>query len=798
MKSVDNRHLVGEKRDDRVARMVEACLRISQSLDHKDTLQEVIDSARSLTGARYGALVAFDERGAIKEFFTSGMTEDERRRLGDVPEGLGLLGYLNEVREPVRLRDIAGHARSVGFPEGHPSMSTFLGVPIRHMGDAVGNIYLTEKAGGREFTQEDEDTLVLFASHAAVVINNARRFERERRAKADLEALINISPVGVMVFDAKNGDLLSRNEETRRIVGPLNAPGRSMSQLLEVMTLRTPDGRDIPPEELPTAKALGSGETVLAEEVVVHLPGGREVHTLVNARPIYGEGGEPVSVVTTMQDITPLEEMKRQRAAFLGRVSRELRTPLSSIKGSAATILGSPHPPGAVEVRQFLGIIDEQADRMRHLINDLVDMTQIEAGTLPVAPEPMDVEDLVKEAKDALFEEGVEGRLEVELAPDLPRVMADRQRMFRVIGSLLKWASRRDGAIRMSVSAQDPYVAVSVESAGGGPPPGRALHQSNGLSPDAGEEMWETSRGAGLDLAVCRGIVEAHGGRMSADGGALGHAARFRFTLPVDGETAHGDENGYDIHGGTSPSGRRDRARILVVGGDPEGRRYTRSILLEACFTPVMTSNPDEIERLIEVERPHLAIVESMLSPGEDFVLMERIRRISDAPVVFVCGRGSGSVIEQAFEFGAADYVAKPFTPTELVARINAALRRRPSSTLVDPPKTFIMDDITIDYGRRRVTVAGLPVQLTATEYRLLYELSNAAGQVLTYEQLLRRAWGPLYTTDTRIVHTYVKQLRSKLGDDARRSRYIFTHPRIGYHMARPSAEKDTTIGGKT
>ena len=100
-----------------------------------------------------------------------------------------------------------------------------------------------------------------------------------------------------------------------------------------------------------------------------------------------------------------------------------------------------------------------------------------------------------------------------------------------------------------------------------------------------------------------------------------------------------------------------------------------------------------------------------------------------------------------------------------------------------------MLDDMTIDYGRRLVTVAGHPVQLTATEYRMLSELSTAAGQVLTYEQLLRRAWGPLYSGDTRIVHTYVKQLRKKLGDDARQPRYIFTEPRVGYHMAKPAAD---------
>ena len=108
-------------------------------------------------------------------------------------------------------------------------MKTFLGAPIRHLGEPVGNVYLTEKEGGRELTPEDEVILVLFAAQAAMAIANALSFGAEQGARADLEALINISPVGVLVFDAKTGDLVSNNEETRRIVGWLKAPGRALS-----------------------------------------------------------------------------------------------------------------------------------------------------------------------------------------------------------------------------------------------------------------------------------------------------------------------------------------------------------------------------------------------------------------------------------------------------------------------------------------------------------------------------------------------------------------------------------------
>ena len=194
-------------------------------------MQGVVDGARSLTGAQYGALVTFDDSGVIENLITSGITPEERRRLGDLPKGLGLFQYLNEIREPLRLKDLSSHTRSVGFPGNHPPMKTFLGAPVRHLDERLGNIYLAEKGDGREFTLEDEETLVLFASQAAMAIANARRYRDEQRARGDLEALVDISPVGVLVFDAKTRDLVSHNQETRRIVRGLHAPGHSLARI---------------------------------------------------------------------------------------------------------------------------------------------------------------------------------------------------------------------------------------------------------------------------------------------------------------------------------------------------------------------------------------------------------------------------------------------------------------------------------------------------------------------------------------------------------------------------------------
>ena len=774
---------------DRLSRLSEASLRITETLDLDTILQGVIDGARSLTGARYGALLILDDAGRMQDLVTSGMTPEERRRLGALPKGLGLLGYLSEIEGPLRLAEIASHPSSVGFPEGHPPMKTFLGAPVRHRGERLGNIYLTEKEGGQEFTPEDEEILVMFASQAALTVSNARRYRDEQQVRADLEALVNTSPVGILIFDAKTGDLVSLNQETRRIVRGLHAPGHTLSELLSVMTFRRLDGRDISPEELPTARAIRTGETVRAEEIVIHLPDGQAITTVINATPVRSAEGEIVSVIATMQDMTPLEELERLRAEFLGMVSHELRMPLTAIKGSAASALSSTSPLNPAETYQFFRIIDEQADHMRSLINDLLDVTRIEAGALSITPETSSVASLVDQARAAFLGGGAANSVEVDLPPDLPPVAADRQRVVQVLTNLLSNASKYSPAsstITVTASRQDSHVAVSVADGGRGvsaeelPQLFRKFLRINGA--DGKTEVG----GEGLGLAICKGIVEAHGGRIWAESDGLGLGTRFTFTIPVAGEDGTAAADGPDELAALPREAARQRTRILAVDDDPQMLWYVRHTLSEAGYTTIVTGDPEEVDRLVEVEKPHLILLDVALPGTSGFELMKRIPGITDAPVMFLSGRASDQDIAQGLEMGAADYIVKPFSPTELVARIKAALRKRAAPDGTEPRETYVLGDLTINYAERLVTVAGRSVHLSATEYKLLFELSVNAGRVLTHDHLLRRVWDQDYPEGSQLLRTYVTYLRGKLGDDAKSPTYIFTEPRVGYRMAKP------------
>ena len=778
----------------RLSKLSEASLRVSETLDVNKVLEQVIDNARELTDARYGALLTYDQSGAIQDFITSGLSAQEIERLNVLPKGLGLLGYMNEVREPLRLAEISSHPSSVGFPSNHPPMKTFLGMPIRYQDEHVGNIYLTEKSGGGEFTTEDQEVLIMFASQAGAAIANARRYREQQQARADLEALINISPVGVLVFDGKTGDLVSANDETRRLVGKVNVPGRTLKDLLSVLALRRADGSDIPMEELPTVKAVIRGETVLADEVVIHPPAGRPaITTLVNARPIHQDNGEVASVVATIQDITQLEEMKKQRAEFLGDVSHQLRTPLSAIKGSASTLLNSTYPLDPTETRQFLRVIDEQSDHMRRLINDLVDVTQIEAGILTVNPEPTEVADILDEAREAYLLEGRAGNsAEVDLSPSLPRVIADRRRVLQVLANLLSCVSRycyKSSTVRISATPQDLHVAITVDIVKAGEAGLLPPTDSGRLGGTVPEVTGRKNGTDDLAIAICEGIVEAHGGRLSVDGEDEGRGRGFTFTIPAADEAEHLDRSP-PAWTASSQKSDREQLRILAISDSGETARYVRNTLTQAGFTAVMTNDSDDVERTIEAQKPAVILLEPTQSWADGLEMLVRVGRISDAPVIVMAGHGWDQHIGRAFELGAFDYVAKPFTSTEMLARIGVALRGRLAAGRDGPSGHYQSGELSIDYVEREVMVSGRPIHLTSTEYKLLTELSASAGRVLTHEQILRRVWGPLYTSDPRIVRTYIKELRHKLGDNASRPTYIFNEPGVGYRMPRPSNDR--------
>jgi signal transduction histidine kinase len=179
---------------------------VLERLDVEVVLGRVLQSAHELTGARYAALGVLDEsRTELARFLALGIEEPERRAIGALPRGRGVLGELIREPRPLRLIDVGSHPYSYGFPLGHPPMSTFLGVPILIDGRPFGNLYLTEKEGGSEFTAEDEQSVVLLAEFAAIAIDHARRYAASEEQRIELEHSVSALDATIQIARALGG-----------------------------------------------------------------------------------------------------------------------------------------------------------------------------------------------------------------------------------------------------------------------------------------------------------------------------------------------------------------------------------------------------------------------------------------------------------------------------------------------------------------------------------------------------------------------------------------------------------------
>ncbi len=760
---------------ERLSRLSAAVLCVNSSLDLDTVLHEILASTRDLAGARYGVITTIDEAGQPQDFVTSGFTPDEERLLMAWSPALRFFEHVRDLPGPLRLTDLPAYIRSIGYTPDPMMAKTFQATPMRHRGGHVGTFFLAGKQGGHGFTDEDEEILVLFASQAAAAIANARTYRDEQRARSNLEALIDISPVGVVVFDAKTGQPVSFNREARRIVEGLRTPGHGVEQLAEVMTCRFSDGHEVNLSEFPMKRVIDEAVTMRAEEVVLSVPDGRRITMLINSAPIHSAGGAVESMVVTMQDLAPFQELNRLRAEFLGMVSHELRAPLVAIKGSAATVLGTSRVLDRTEMQQFFRIIEVQADHMDNLISDLLDAGRIDSGMLSVDSKPVQVSELVEQARTTFLSGGGRQTIRIDLPLDLPRVMADEQRIVQVLNNLFSNASvyaPESSVIHVGAVRDGVYVAISVTDEGQGVAPEQLPYLFQKYTGGGGRP-----RGVGLGLAICKGLVEAHGGRIRAENAGPGQGTRFTFTIPLV------EEAGTDSMKVPPHRQRTDERKplVLAVDDDPQFLGHVRATLNDAGFHLLTTGNPNEVSDLIDEHDPHLVLLDLLLPEMDGIELMQQVPALADRPVIFLSAYGRDETVVRALEMGAVDYIVKPFSPMELVARIQTALRK---SYVF--PETFQSGALMINYEERRVTVRDVPVELTAIEYNLLRFLSANAGRVVTYETLLRRVWRVEGDVDRRRVRAFVKKLRDKLGDDADNPTYIFTEPRVGYRMHRP------------
>ena len=239
-----------------------------------------------------------------------------------------------------------------------------------------------------------------------------------------------------------------------------------------------------------------------------------------------------------------------------------------------------------------------------------------------------------------------------------------------------------------------------------------------------------------------------------------------------------------------------EKKLILIVDDEPRMIKFIRLNLELEGYRVSEASNGLEALDKVRKELPDLVLLDVMMPEMDGFEALERIREISNVPVIMLTVKAEEEDKVRGLELGADDYVTKPFSPRELSSRIKAVLRRTEMPSPVEKTILRIDDDdsgLSIDFNRREVIVRGERIKLRPTEYRLLYHLVNNAGWVMTHEMLLSKVWGYAYRDDTHLLRVYITYLRQKIEPDPSNPRYIFTERGIGYRFV---DFKQNTQGG--
>jgi len=367
--------LLDTPRDEtRLIRLIEVGRSLLSELDLDVVLDRVLETARDLTGARYAALGILDEhRRELAQFLTRGVDEATHRAIGDLPRGRGILGLLIDDPRPLRIADVGEHPRSYGFPPGHPPMRTFLGVPVVIRGEAWGNLYLTEKAGG-EFTAEDQDAVVVLADWAAIAIENARLYRSVDARRAELERAVRGFEATATIARAVGGET-----DLDRVLELIVKRGRALVEARDVIILLT-EGDHL-------AVAAGAGSVAVPQGVRVPLRGSPIAALLERPRaqrlaaPERDLGVSPASlgvrdagaavVVPLVYRGTALGAMLAfDRLTGEGRFTREDEQLLEAFAASAATAVATAKTVEADRLRRSIEAAEAERRRWARELHD--------------------------------------------------------------------------------------------------------------------------------------------------------------------------------------------------------------------------------------------------------------------------------------------------------------------------------------------------------------------------------------------------------------------------------------------
>lgn len=446
-----------------------------------------------------------------------------------------------------------------------------------------------------------------------------------------------------------------------------------------------------------------------------------------------------------------LEKNQQMRRDFMADISHELRTPLAVLRGELEAIQDG--------VRKFtpetVASLQAEVGTLTKLVDDLHQLSMSDEGALAYQKAPVDLIPLLEVAGGAFRERFASRGLKLQFSlPDSITVFGDRDRLMQLFNNLLENSLRytdSGGSLKISAEQHDKTVRLTFADSA----PGVSDEQLQKLF----ERFYRTegsrnraSGGSGLGLAICLNIVEAHneahyccpfafwrGKHYSRVTAGTGFTERSMTELPIDENTP----------------------RILIVEDEPKLGQLLIDYLRAASYAPTLISHGDQVLPYVRQTPPDLILLDLMLPGTDGLTLCREIRRFSDIPIVMVTAKIEEIDRLLGLEIGADDYICKPYSPREVVARVKTILRR------CKPQRELQQQDaespLIIDEGRFQASWRGKMLDLTPAEFRLLKTLSHEPGKVFSREHLLNHLYDDYRVVTDRTIDSHIKNLRRKL-----------------------------------
>ncbi|HEX9037222.1 MAG TPA: winged helix-turn-helix domain-containing protein [Ktedonobacterales bacterium] len=499
---------------------------------------------------------------------------------------------------------------------------------------------------------------------------------------------------------------------------------------------------------------------------------------------------------------TSLSSASSQRdaaQAWAKRARKEIEERLDAIRRAAGALALSTNDTQRVNVRH----VQTAESEARAALDALDALLAFQSAPLTLAP--LEVSDLLMAALARWKTRAPNHTFELALPGQEPTIVGDANRIERALDAViaLMVAGASGGDVRVALryvaapGNDEPKNDEAVISVRAADPAGRQYRfeaEEPGLNRSSAHEE-------AIALTLARAVAEAHGGQVWSAHGPERDALTLGITLPAmpiapasaqlrAGERESEQDEALGAAAGPSLPIARQLQVALVAHSDSRMARYLRVNLERAGFRALTAGESASALRVIDAEEPDIVLLDAALDAALDGAGSDPLRRAlarTTAPIILLIRDANPAHAANALDLGAADVIAMPLSMEETLARVRRALRSTAASQRHTTGSVTVCGDLEIDESERRVTVAGEPVMLSKTEYRLLRALARSAGKTVAHEALLEQVWGPAYSQEIEFIWVYIRRLRRKIERDPARPRYIQTAPGVGYYLAAPA-----------